>query len=362
MKFSVIVPVYNRAHCVAKTIESVIAQSYSDWELIAVDDGSTDNSLELLKELADREPRIKVIHQENKGVSAARNAGIEASTGEYILFLDSDDYMVPEAMKLLADSIVQYAEPDIICGGFRESSGGEWLPEGSICDKLYDREFIYKNILPEHVNVHPQTKCFLQPYIWNKCYKSSLLSEAKIRFDENRRTWEDNVFFVACLAASESAVIRRFALAEYRDSGKNDHLSHTLTPDLLYGYIKSYAEYKQQFGGIYNFNNQYTNTRYFTYLCDILYRLRERVPEEEYGRVVDNVLNDGNVAFWLKNLKPKSFVDLRIKLAYRAKDKQKLVKLLESKARLKAEGGIFKRLWRRVRGMLSRIKRMLLKR
>ncbi|MCR2038470.1 glycosyltransferase [Adlercreutzia caecimuris] len=89
-KVSVVIPVYNCEKYIHEAIESVIAQSYLDWELIAVDDGSTDGSSEILDEFS-CDPRIHVIHQENGGVAAARNAGIELCSGRYIAFLDADD-------------------------------------------------------------------------------------------------------------------------------------------------------------------------------------------------------------------------------------------------------------------------------
>ncbi len=92
MRYSIIVPVFNAGEKLHKSIGSVINQTFSDWELIAVDDGSTDDSLSILIEMAQREPRIKVYHQENAGPGAARNHAISKSHGDYITFLDADDY------------------------------------------------------------------------------------------------------------------------------------------------------------------------------------------------------------------------------------------------------------------------------
>ena len=88
---SVIIPVFNVRPYLAKALESVIRQTYSHLEIIVVDDGSTDGSGDICDEFAARDERIKVIHQENRGLSAARNAGLDRAAGEYIAFLDSDD-------------------------------------------------------------------------------------------------------------------------------------------------------------------------------------------------------------------------------------------------------------------------------
>jgi glycosyltransferase involved in cell wall biosynthesis len=94
--FSIILPTYNRAHFLPKAIESILAQTFKDWELIIVDDGSTDNTKEVVTGYTD--PRIKYIYQENQERSAARNNGIAQAHGEYICFLDSDDYFLPEKL------------------------------------------------------------------------------------------------------------------------------------------------------------------------------------------------------------------------------------------------------------------------
>lgn len=100
-KVSVIIPTYNRAHPVGRAIESVLNQTYQDFELIVVDDGSTDNTEEIIKEFQLKDNRIIYLkHDENKGGSAARNTGIKASKGEYIAFLDSDDEWLPEKLEI----------------------------------------------------------------------------------------------------------------------------------------------------------------------------------------------------------------------------------------------------------------------
>ena len=101
-KISAIVPVYNTEKLVRRCIESVIAQTYPNWELILVDDGSTDGSLGVLSEYENKDSRIKVIHQDNAGPGLARNKGIENASGDYIVFIDSDDYIDAVYFELLA--------------------------------------------------------------------------------------------------------------------------------------------------------------------------------------------------------------------------------------------------------------------
>ena len=99
IKISVIVPVYNVMAYLTRCVDSIRKQTYRNLEILLVDDGSTDGSAGLCDELADSDPRIRVIHQKNSGVSAARNAGIQEACGEYVLFTDSDDYVAVDYLE-----------------------------------------------------------------------------------------------------------------------------------------------------------------------------------------------------------------------------------------------------------------------
>jgi len=102
MLISAIVPVYNAEKFIVRCVNSVLSQTYDNWELILIDDGSTDNSLLLLQDYAAKDKRIKVIHQNNKGAGSARNAGISEAKGNYIVFIDSDDYIEPTYFEILS--------------------------------------------------------------------------------------------------------------------------------------------------------------------------------------------------------------------------------------------------------------------
>ena len=113
---SIIVPIYNVEQYISRCIESILAQTYRDFELILVDDGSPDNCGKICDEYAKQDSRVHVIHQENKGVSAARNAGISLAKGEYIMLVDSDDFITENMLEKMHDCIAESGSDIVICG------------------------------------------------------------------------------------------------------------------------------------------------------------------------------------------------------------------------------------------------------
>lgn len=126
-KFSIIIPVYNVAAYLRECLDSVLGQSFADWEVICVDDGSTDGSGAILDEYAARDERFRIIHQPNAGVSAARNAGLETARGEWLWFVDADDAVHPDALEWLNGILTDNVDYDAI--RFGKALEGELLPK-----------------------------------------------------------------------------------------------------------------------------------------------------------------------------------------------------------------------------------------
>ncbi|HEL7541574.1 TPA: glycosyltransferase, partial [Enterococcus faecalis] len=124
-KISIIVPVYNVEKYLEKCVRSILAQTFTDFELILVDDGSPDSSGAMCDQFAEQDERVKVIHKENGGLSDARNAGIEIATGEYLGFVDSDDYIADDMYELLYTNIVKEDADLSICGIYDVYEGKE---------------------------------------------------------------------------------------------------------------------------------------------------------------------------------------------------------------------------------------------
>ena len=187
MLISIIVPVYNVSEKLSRCIESILNQEYNEFELILVNDGSTDNSGDICNKYAIKDNRIKVIHKKNKGVSKSRNIGIEHAKGKYIVFVDSDDYINTNMTLHLKDIIEKEKNPDWILWGFNKiSEDGIKIDKVSLEDKVYNlnnKIELYKNI---------ESKTF--GYVWTAAFKSEIIKNNNITFNEEISLMEDLIF------------------------------------------------------------------------------------------------------------------------------------------------------------------------
>lgn len=177
---SIIVPIYNAEKYLARCVGSVIAQTFPNWELLLIDDGSTDKSGYICDAYAQQDWRIRVVHQPNGGVSAARNRGVQLAQGKYILFVDSDDHMLPTMCETMVKAL-ESTESDCVVCGTTETSGGYWRPTANRSYTLEELRADMPSLL--------QTELLSPP--WNKIYKRE-----KIRhlFQEDISFGEDFIF------------------------------------------------------------------------------------------------------------------------------------------------------------------------
>lgn len=204
-KVSIVVPVYNKAHCLARCADSVLGQSWQDFSLILVDDGSTDDSLTLCRKYQEQDSRVQVIAKTNGGVSTARNAGIEASAGEYIIFLDADDWWEPnflEAMLSLADRCGKTVLP--MCGMYYETAVREKVLFSQEAETVLDQTGIYPIYCKHFLNM-----------LWNKVFVGELVRRQNIRFLEGLNWGEDKLFILQYLRHIKSYYILNQPLYHY---------------------------------------------------------------------------------------------------------------------------------------------------
>lgn len=191
---SVIVPVYNVELYLRQCLESLLAQTYSDYEVICVNDGSTDGSRDILSEYEEKYPKIKVIDRENGGLSAARNTGLESETGDYVVFVDSDDWVEPTMLARLAE---ESNGEDMICFACRRTDNNTY-------DTLFPEQSDGWNYYNRHALEHHEV-----PFVcvWQRCYRREFLEENNLRFRDGI-LHEDNEFTPrACLKSKRVKVI-----------------------------------------------------------------------------------------------------------------------------------------------------------
>lgn len=190
---SIIIPVYNLENTLSKCLNSVINQTYTNMEIIIINDGSTDNSEKICIEFTKEDKRIHYLYQTNKGVSFARNVGLYQATGDYITFVDGDDFIDEKHIESLYNAMIQYGADISVCGITFEK------------DKKYVKKFT-KEMQYENLD-------FLKPlisyndfggYIWNKMYSSNIIKNTK--FDENLDIAEDLLFNLQVFLNSKKIV------------------------------------------------------------------------------------------------------------------------------------------------------------
>lgn len=197
-KFSIIVPVYKVEEYLRECVDSILNQEYTDFEVILVDDGSPDNCPQICDEYAAKDSRIRVLHKENSGVSDSRNRGIEMAQGEYLWFVDSDDYIAENAFLTALKYVEQ--KPDVI--KFARASITE-KDRSTFGKDTVDFSGIFSGGKKEAVLNRANTNNIL-PYCWSNMYKTSFIKNNGIKFDPRLSYGEDSVFnFEAFFRAEE---------------------------------------------------------------------------------------------------------------------------------------------------------------
>lgn len=208
-KVSIIVPIYKVEEYLPQCIDSLINQTYQNLEIILVDDGSPDNSGLICDEYAEKDSRIKVIHKENGGVGSARNQGINCAVGEYIYFVDADDFiesdLIDNCIKVIHDKL-----PDIIIFGYNK------VDKNGINKKpIVPPAYTVDNLSKEKESLAEIFCSGTGLAVWDKLIKTKLIKENNILFD-NKKRGEDFAFIVKCLKHTNTLVSIPKAMYNYR--------------------------------------------------------------------------------------------------------------------------------------------------
>ena len=211
---SVIVPVYNAEKYLRKCIDTICNQTYRDLEIILVDDGSTDGSLSICDELADKDKRIKVIHKPNGGSTSARNAGLAAATGEYIGFIDSDDWIEPEMYEVLWKNCIENQADIAVVNKFINHEKSQYQDVLHVLPGIYEKNdgVVVKNI----IYTEDYSERGISPNLWDKLFKRELILLHQAGIDERTKFAEDDICVYSALLDADRVVIIDEALYHYR--------------------------------------------------------------------------------------------------------------------------------------------------
>lgn len=253
-KVSVIIPVYKSEAYLDTCVQSILSQSYRDLELILVDDGSPDRCGAMCDAWAARDSRVRVIHKPNGGVCSARNAGLDAAKGDYIAFVDSDDWLDPEMYAVMMAQVREYGCDVVMCDCVKEHSGRPELYTHDIRPGFYDRaaletEYFPHLLMMEHVE-YPATISN-----WVMVFRRELAQD--IRYLTGVRYSEDLLFGAQLMYRAKSfCYLKGQAFYHYRMNPAS--ATHQFVPDKWNDYLKLHEGIREAFGncGVFDFSHQ----------------------------------------------------------------------------------------------------------
>lgn len=225
---SIVVPVYNAKASLRKCLDSLAQQTYTDFEVLLINDGSTDKSPEICREYGERDSRFRLITQENAGPAAARNTGMELAAGKYVTFVDSDDYVEPDMLEALFHR-AEESGADITVFGYYLEKNGESKRVAPVYEPGVYRGEACRKLNLDMIDIH--TKANLPPYSWVRFLRTDFLKGLDLRMDPAIYRSEDYLFWVQVhFRAACVCVASDLALYHYIDNAKS----------ITHRYVKGY--------------------------------------------------------------------------------------------------------------------------
>lgn len=286
---SVLVPIYNIESYLPKCVDSILNQSFLDFELILVNDGSPDSCPEICDSYAKKDSRVRVVHKENGGLLSARKAGLKNAKGKYIAFVDGDDWVDPYYLDILYKLAEANASDLVVTGHFREFNGKiETIKPQST--GLYNQEQLHASILPNAIYNGRFCEHGISTYVWNKLYKRELLSEILYDVPNEIIMGEDAAITYAYLSIAKNLTVSRIPLYYYRQ--RHDSIVKSIeNPEMEYyrlGLLMSFL--KSKLHGVLDENNLDTQIRYYLY-SQILVRSGGLIYDKDGNLIFNPFLN-----------------------------------------------------------------------
>ncbi|MBO4693987.1 MAG: glycosyltransferase family 2 protein [Clostridia bacterium] len=239
-QLSVIVPVHNVERYLHRCVDSILNQTFADFELILIDDGSPDKSGEICDDFALKDNRIKVIHKANEGVSSARNAGMDKATGEYIAFIDSDDHIDPNFLKIMLEKAVSTDADMVMCSYLQTSMGISATQHHPFGNSVLDGKNEITEKLIKSVIYVKDTNGLFSPC--NKLFRTGIINRVNLRMDKTMSFGEDMLFVLSYIDLCEKISFINDPLYYYNQSESG--LFNKYRPSFLNDIMKCYVNLK----------------------------------------------------------------------------------------------------------------------
>lgn len=291
IRISIIIPVYNAEKYLSETLDSILNQTFTDFEVIAVNDGSTDSSLDILKLYKNKDKRIRIIDKKNSGVSDARNTGIKNATGEYVCFVDADDILAQEYIEAMFDVVSKYGADMVVCRyvTFRKSNQITYVHGNSDVNQVKSvTDLLERGLLTS---------------AWNKLIKKEIIIKNNILYDTNMTFGEDLFFCWKVYLKSNLIYYLDKELYFYRLM--NEGATAKYHPELYENYKRAFNELKVYAQQKNTADSESTKVFdiYFTKRIPSFIKMciREPVSIRQKYRNMRLILNDSNIQNIFKN-------------------------------------------------------------
>ena len=328
---SIIVPVYNAEKALRRCLDSILAQDMEDFELLIMDDGSKDSSPAICDEYAAKDPRVHVVHKPNSGVSDTRNRAMEMASGKYLQFVDADDWLVPEASRMLVRA-AEESGSDMVIADFYRVVGKRTSRKGSIDEEGK----ITRNQFAEYMERSPAD--YYYGVLWNKLFRRDILEEHHIRMDEKLSWCEDFIFNMEYILHIESVYVLRFPIYYYVKT-EGSLIANSMRVGNIVRMKLNVIEYYSRF-----YKNIYSPTDYalkapviYSFLVDIpkddavipgLPGTRKLGLERAYARETPGEDNAWTSYYYEKRLMDRALDDVAVQTGLERRDLEVLLYLI----------------------------------
>ncbi len=280
-RISIIIPIYNMQQFLGRCLDSVVSQTYASLEIILINDGSTDSSGDICDAYAQKDHRIKVIHKINGGVSSARNAGLDKATGDYISFVDPDDYIELNTY----ETLIPYLNNNVDILRFNASRKGEvlnWLPfKGEYSGERFEQEVVLPMIGSEKFG-----GMFILGVLWIHLYKREIIKKNHIRFNEDLRRCEDRLFTITSMLHANKMFFIDNVLYHYQVN--DESLSNRYDP----------IRWQQELIFLDDLKQEYSKTKTDTFVKEADQRIKNDYVLRAITSINNEYFTNNNNSFW----------------------------------------------------------------